>query len=58
MKYSDYTEQYYMRMAVNIDTAVRNTLREVICANTVLMIATVFAGDIKRAVRQVKRRGR
>ena len=53
MKYSDYTEQYYMRMAVNIDTAVRHA-RGYLCKYSTDEIATVFAGDIKRAVRQVK----
>lgn len=53
MKYSDYTEQYYMRMAVNIDTAVRHA-RGYLYKYSTDEIATVFAGDIKRAVRQVK----
>ena len=53
MKYSDYTDQYYMRMAVNIDTAVKHAKR-FMRKYTTDEIATVFAGDIKRAVRQVK----
>ena len=53
MKYSDYTDQYYMRMAVNIDTAVKHAKR-FMRKYTTDEIAKVFAGDIKRAVRQVK----
>ena len=53
MKYSDYTDQFYMRMAVNMDTAVKHA-RGYLCKYSTDEIAQVFAKDLKTNVRQIK----
>ena len=51
-KYGEYSEQYYMRMAVNIDVAVKHAKR-FMRKYTTDEIAEVFARDVKKAVATV-----
>ena len=53
MKYTDSSEPFSMRMAINIDTAVKHA-RGYLCKYTTSEIAEVLAKDLKSNVRKVK----
>jgi hypothetical protein len=57
MKYSDYTIQHNMRMATNIDTAIKHAKGHM-RKYTTDDIAQVFAKDVKRAVNNIKDKAR
>ena len=57
MKYSDYTIQHNMRMATNIDTAIKHAKGHM-RKYTTDDLAQVFAKDVKRAVNDIKDKAR
>jgi len=57
MKYSDYTIQHNMRMATNIDTAIKHAKGHM-RKYTTDDLAQVFAKDVKRAVNNIKDKAR
>ena len=57
MKYSDYTIQHNMRMATNIDTAIKHAKGHM-RKYTTDDLAQVFAKDVKRAVNGIKEKAR